>query len=141
MMICIFFLFANTIILEVSLLRLFFNKKKTNLANTAHSAGIIVNGSPPQEMIDTINLVAQRLGYELSTGKTALDEETLAWADLIINVADDVQLDYIKNIKPIENWDITDASNIASTDSRVLTVKKIEKKVHNLLHRLANKSS
>ena len=112
-----------------------FNTENSNSAHVARSSGIQTSGMPGQKMLGEIGIVANKLGYEILSERTALNDETIKWADTIINVASDVDLSDIKD-KKIITWNIVDASSSSTIDERTEVVLKIKQKVLDLLKEL-----
>lgn len=112
-----------------------FNSENTNSAHVAKSAGIQTNGMPGQKTLDEIAVVAKKLGYEILSEKTAYDAESIKWADVIVNVASDVELESITD-KRIVIWNIDDAPNSSTADVRTAVILKVKQKVLDLLNEL-----
>lgn len=111
-----------------------FNTLNSDMNYAALSSGIITDGSPSLKMISEINMTAQEFGYKLSIGKKNYTE-LMNWADVIINVADDVQL-VIPEGKKVILWRITDATNDAGIEDRKIVVEKIKQRVSQLINAL-----
>lgn len=108
-----------------------FNELNTDSTHVSLSAGVMTNGTPSIETAESVRKTAQELGYQLAEGKRNVVEMS-DWADIIINVANDVQLDVPEHKKVIA-WHIDDADKGAGFEERKIIVAKIKQKVIGLI--------
>lgn len=100
-----------------------FNTIANNPTYIARSAGTDTTTVASDAVLNEINTVAHEFGYRLTSGRQIINPEIISWADIVINVADDVSLGNHKN--QLE-WRIEDSPAPLDINSRRRIVKNIE---------------